>query len=433
MNVICAILMDNCWALLQCAHARPAVLKADWLRQTSPAFRLMIATSWLAPERTSGSWRAQQEKAIRDAVEAGPDWSEYLNWVYRNETAGVSWPALRRVAGITVPEAAARELRERSDACRRCAVLQSLMLADVLKRFEQASIPALPFKGQVLCFGLYGDVGFRYSCDLDVQVALEDLERAQKCLEGIGWQLHSTFFPMSPRQWDSLFRHELHLNFVHPRTGCLLELHWRLQRETPQATAARWARSIPAVWQDCSILSMQPADLTLYLCSHGGRHLWYRAKWLGDLARAHAIGLLNWEASFELARQTAEERVLLAGLGLLREVYSLPLPDLPESVWKHWSTLLVEIPIRALTNSSEAPGRVGPAKLRHRLHNSSFHRLLWRRKSRWSTLSDLFYGREDFRTVPLADSFFWAYKPLRPILWLWRWAGQPGNRSSLKS
>lgn len=405
------------------------MLKVDWLQDTSPAFRLMIATSWLAPD----SWHAQQEQAIRKAVEADPDWNEYLDWVYHHETAGVSWPALRRVAGITIPQAAAQELRMRSDACRRQAVLQTLMLVDVLKCFEQEAIPALPFKGQVLCSNLYGDIGLRYSCDLDVQVAEGDLERAQKCLEGMGWQLHSTFFPMSPRQWDSLLRHELHLTFVHPRTGCMLELHWRPQGEAPQATAARWARSIPAVWQGCSILTMHPADLTLYLCSHGGRHLWYRAKWLGDLARAHAIGLLNWDAAFALAQRSGEERVLLTGLCLLREVYSLPLPDLAESVWKDWSPLLVAVPLRALTNAAEPPGRLGPAKLLHRLHRSRFQRLLWRRKSRWNTLSDLFYGREDFRTVPLADRFFWIYKPLRPVLWLWRWVGQLGSRSSLKS
>ncbi len=405
------------------------MLKADWLRDTSPAFRLMIATSWLAPD----SWRANQQKAIRDAVEAGPDWSEYLNWVYHHETAGVSWAALHGVAGITVPEAVARELRERSDACRRQAVLQTLMLVDVLKCFERESIPAMPFKGQVLCFDLYGDVGFRYSCDLDVQVAVGNLERAQRCLEETGWQLQSPIYPMSSRQWNSRLRHEQHIEFIHPANGCRLELHWRMHWETQQATAARWARSIPVDWQGCPILAMHCSDLALYLCCHGGHHIWFRAKWLGDLARAHSLGLLNWAASFELARPSGEERVLLTGLSLLRELYSLPLPDLPKSVWKDWSPPLVEMPLRALTTHFEQPGRVGPAKLREHMRLSRFERLLWHRKSRWSTLSDLFYSREDFRTLHLADSFFWAYKPLRPVLWLWRWAGQPGSRPVLKS
>ena len=33
------------------------MIKTDWLEQTRPAFRLMISTSWLAPE----SWRQNQE------------------------------------------------------------------------------------------------------------------------------------------------------------------------------------------------------------------------------------------------------------------------------------------------------------------------------------------------------------------------------------
>jgi hypothetical protein len=174
------------------------------------------------------------------------------------------------------------------------------------------------------------------------------------------------------------------------------------------------------LWQKQSIQAMHPGDLALYLCCHGGLHQWFRAKWLGDLARAHSLGLLDWEASFRQATESGEARTLLAGLGLLREVYSLPLPDLPDKVWKNWSPLLVEIAIRALMDPAEPVDRAGLAKLRSRVRRSRYERLLWPRKSRWSSVSDLFYCREDFRTLALPDSVFWAWKLLRPFLWLWR-------------
>jgi hypothetical protein len=401
------------------------VLKADWLEGTSPGFRLTIATSWLAPD----AWRENQERAIRTAIDAGPDWPEYIRLLDRHGTPGLGWAALRRVPEITAPQPAAQELKKRSDDCRKQAVLYCMVLADVLKRFNRAAIPAMPLKGQTLSFDLYQDVGLRYSRDLDVEVRREDLHKAQSCLVDEDWQLESSFFPMSPRQWESFLRNESHINFMHRPSGCMLELHWRSPWETPEVTSARWARSVPAVWQKHSIQAMHPGDLALYLCCHGGLHRWFRAKWLGDLARAHSLGLLNWEASFDQARRSGEERVLLAGLGLLRDVYGLPIPDLRENVWKGWTPLLVEMPMRALKDSAEPVDRVGLAKFRNRIRRSRYERLLWPRKSRWSSLSDLFYSREDFRTLALPDSLFWAYKPLRPALWLRRWSRQLLHRT----
>jgi len=199
------------------------MIRTDWLRQTAPAFRLMIATSWLAPD----AWRQQQEMAIREACGAGSDWDEYLLLVDRHRTPALSWAALNRIPGIAVPEFVRQELQRRSDACRMKAIEHCLLLADVLKRFNQAGIPVMPIKGQVLSFELYGDVGLRQSLDVDLEVAREDLGKAQKCLESAGWHPDSTFFPMTPRQRESFLRNEHSMAFLHTRTGSMLELHWR--------------------------------------------------------------------------------------------------------------------------------------------------------------------------------------------------------------
>ena len=95
--------------------------ETSWLQRTSPAFRLMIATSWLAPD----SWQEKQEEAIREAIGAGLDWTEYLRLVDRHRTPALSWAALSRVPGLEIPEPAKKELQKRSDACRMQAVRHS--------------------------------------------------------------------------------------------------------------------------------------------------------------------------------------------------------------------------------------------------------------------------------------------------------------------
>ena len=73
---------------------------STWLSQQTPAFRLMIATSWLAPD----NWRKHQESSIREAINAGVDWDEYLQLIIpRHRTFALSLKALNRTPEITLP------------------------------------------------------------------------------------------------------------------------------------------------------------------------------------------------------------------------------------------------------------------------------------------------------------------------------------------
>ncbi len=383
--------------------------KADWLERTSPAFRLLIATSWLAPD----ALRDRQEKAIREAVAAAPDWSEYLRLVDRHDVNVLSWAALVRVSGLAIPDQVAQQLERMSNACRVHAIRHSMVLTGILKEFNRAGIPAMPLKGPLLSFVLYGDVGLRRSFDLDVAVPKEELQTAMATLENIGWTPDAAQTRLSPRQWNGFLRNGHHLNFTHAITGSCLELHWRNYWETSEAASARWLRNHPSLWNRCTISSMSPADLTLYLCTHAGVHLWSSAKWLGDLARAHAMGLLDWRAA-------NKEKVLLSGLGLLDALFGNQLSGLPRVAAIRSSSALIEIPLRSLHHPQIQIERSFFATVQNRFRTLRYERLVRPRAWR-DSLSELFYGETDFQTLSLPDSLFWLYKPLRPVLWIWRW------------
>ena len=390
--------------------------EAHWLESASPAFRLMIATSWLAPD----SWQSNQEEAIRGAIAAGPDWTEYLNLVDRHRTPALSWAALQRVAGLEIPEQAKLELQKRSDACRMQAVRHSLLLAQVLKAFHRAGIPVMMMKGPILSIELYGDVGLRQSHDLDIACALEDIPKSQTLLENSGWRHDSAWFPLSPRQWESLLRHEQEIQFIDSQSTTLLELHWRNPWDLPGHYSECWERSIPTIWQGCTHQEMDPIDKVLYLCNHGGIHAWFRAKWLGDMARIHATGHVDWEAALERGRSMSQERPLLACLQLLHIAHGLPLPSLQGKPWENLPAFLLDSPLHALKDSKDpvAPGFWDVVGILRRL--TRYKRLVLRGRTWRESLSEIAYCREDFRVLPLPDSLFWAYAPLRPILSIWR-------------
>lgn len=391
--------------------------KTDWREQTSPAFRLVIATSWLAPD----AWRNEQENAIREAIEEAPDWEEYLRLIDRHDVTVLSWAALNRVPGLSIPKSVVRQLQNLSEVCRIHAIRHSLVLTEALREFNRAAIPVMPLKGPALSFTLYGDVGLRRSFDLDVAVARGNLENATGCLKNIGWKLDDAQSRFSPRQWNSFLDNGHHLNFTHSITGSCLELHWRNYWENPEAADARWLRSRPSVWNGCAIRTMCAADLTLYLCTHAGFHLWSSAKWLGDLARAHAMGHLDWSAA-------GQEKAVLSGLKILDVVYGSQLSGLPRTDSLELPSVLIEVPLRSLQHPQLQIERSFLATFLNQIRTFRFERQVRPRPWRES-LSELFYSANDFQAFPLPDSLFWLYKPLRPALWIWRWILRKRSRS----
>jgi hypothetical protein len=393
--------------------------ETSWLQRTSPAFRLMIATSWLAPD----AWQDKQEQTIRKALEADPDWAEYLRLVDRHRTPALSWAALKRVPGLGLPKPAKLELQRGSDACRMQAIHHVQLLAGILKAFSRANIPVMPLKGPLLSFDLYGDVGLRHSKDLDLVVAQQDIARARACLENLNWIPDpNVFFPVRPREWEIYWRNEHNLVFLHSSAPghCVLELHWRNYREEEDQTRDRLARSIASAFHGCSYLAMNSVDQVLYLCSHGGEHAWFRAKWLGDLARIHADQSIDWGVALEEARRSNQERPLLAGLRLLKDVHGLPLPQLPGDPWKGFPAFLTDEHIRCLKVPEEFEARGALVQLRDQLRKSRHDRLLQPHTTWRQSLAALTFRREDFKEFSLPDSLFWAYAPLRPIFWAWR-------------
>lgn len=391
--------------------------KTDWLRGTSPAFRLIIATSWLASE----SWQKNQEETIRDATGAGVDWTEYLRLVDRHRVPAVSWAALKRAPGLEIPEFARKGMQVRSDACRIQAVRHSLMQAEIVKAFDRDGIPVMTLKGPVLSLDLFGDVGLRQSNDLDLAVVPDDVDRAQTCLESLGWHLDKSYFPISARQRERLMEAEHHFGFTHFQRGGILELHWRNHWDVPGEAASQWARRVTSVWQGCAYQVLNPIDLVLYLSSHGGHHAWFRAKWLGDMARILADGRVDWQAALDHARSNSQDKPLLACLKLLNIVYGLPLPNLEGEPWKDLPPFLIDSPLRALKASKDSADR-RPLELLpnpERLRLFRYGRLALPRRTWRESLDEIAYCRDDFRVLRLPDSLTWAYTPLHPILWAW--------------
>ena len=387
--------------------------RSDWLLKNSPAFQLMVATSWLAPD----SYRNIQDNAVHRACDPYLNWTEYLHLIDRHRTPASSWAVLKRTPGVDVPEQVRFVLQRRSDCCRWQALHHLQVLAEVLKSLNQSAISVMPLKGPILSLALYGDAGIRQSKDLDILVPQCEIRRAQECLEKLGWRLSAEYFPLSPRQWEANFRHEQHIGYAHPQQGCQLELHW--QSYSPQTTERYWARSRTTEVSGLSCRAMSDVDLAIYLCGHGSRHLWFRAKWLGDLARLHCNGQVDWTDVLAQARTVGDERSVLLGLQLLSKYYDLIIPGV-RSLCETLPSSLARRAVRVLTDRSDPGKKKAWACFKEAVQSRYYNHVLWPHRSWWDGIR---YSRLDFRVLPLPDRLFWLYIPLRPLLWLWRRVG----------
>src|ERR1700757_1095299 len=113
--------------------------ETNWLRAASPAFQLMLATCWIAPD----SHRDIQDKAVQRACDARPDWNEFLQLIDRHRTPASTWAALKRTPNLSIPEQVRHQLQERSDRCRRQAMLHLQVLAEVMTPLTQSGIPVM--------------------------------------------------------------------------------------------------------------------------------------------------------------------------------------------------------------------------------------------------------------------------------------------------
>lgn len=376
----------------------------------------MIATSWLAPTK----WQQHQQERIQIAISQEPDWNEYLYLVKRHDTPALSLAALRCLSRPSVPDFVLHELQHRDHSSRSRAILQCLELAKILKAFNRAQIPVIPLKGPILSAQLYGDIGLRSSNDLDIAIRAADIDRGLSCLMELGYRLDPLLANLTPAQWKKIVSMHDDLSFFQEHNQTELELHSHIRPDGQDQDDARWGRSIQTAWQGSFYQALDPIDQVLYLCCHGGYHAWFRAKWLGDLARIFASLQIDWAIVRNRAIITGEETSLVASLQLLHIVHGLPLPGFAEFVGTSLPGILLDGPLHALSLSREPPEH-GPLHLLRDLHYSiRYPGLTSHRKPLRRTFADLFYCRKDYGVLQLPDGLFWAYAPLRPFLFVWR-------------
>jgi hypothetical protein len=298
-------------------------------------------------------------------------------------------------------------------------------LLDLLEAFEAKGVPAVPLKGPVMAVELYGSLGLRESVDLDFLIPEAAVRRAAIVLEQQGYRPDGL---PTARHQRAFIAAEHASRFTCPDAAAPVELHWRF---APRAFAAdvdleaMWTRLRPMEFGGRELMVLRPEDLLVFLCVHGARHLWDRLRWIVDVAALlDAYPTLDWGQVARTAKASGSSRMLHVGVGLAHELLGAPLPERVASEIdrdRRADALIAWFAAHLFAHRRPA----GPWRL-HFKQLEMKDRIGDRVRFAWRVMTTP--NAEDWAQVSLPRALTGAYRVLRPIRLLARYARRPIRR-----
>jgi hypothetical protein len=269
----------------------------------SPEFDLVLAClRW--PQKAVDGDRIQTlaQQPIR--------WSHLLEIVDHHKVVPLFSRNLDTFAPGYMPDEQAAALRARSVANAHLCLNRTAHLVALHRLFREQQVDLRIFKGIPLAITAFQDPALRDAGDIDLLVAEKDIFKAGEILETQGYVRFEPQARLTPRRLRSYFAHQKDFSYEHPRTGMVIDLHWRLFRNSFLPANAR----LEEVGEDWIHLGSEriptlPAQrLLLYLCVHGALDGWLRLKWLADIGAL--LNTMTPEQLTAAAKAAAEQQAL---------------------------------------------------------------------------------------------------------------------------
>jgi hypothetical protein len=288
----------------------------------------------------------------------------------------------------------------------------------ISQEFNKNEIPLLFLKGPVLAKSLYGDISLRTSCDIDVLILIENLDKAEANLLSLGY-VKDDYIETVLNDWK--WRHH-HITFFHPGKGIKFELHWRLNPGPGKEPGFKelWSRRrISTITRTTPICYLGAEDLFLFLVSHGARHGWSRLRWLLDIKKLMAeeldggklISLLKRYHFQYLGGQALILTSMLLNNSIPSELLKLTSGKKPTQLAQNTIFYLERM---VNLHTEPLPEEISVYHSQYLFSLKSFQqRLLF-------FLSFLHPYPMDAQVLPLPRALHFLYFPLRPFLWILR-------------
>jgi len=251
------------------------------------------------------------------------DWERLVKKSVCHNVAPLVYRNLKRLGrAAPVPGSALERLREiyEAETVRKLRVYQEL--ARLLETLRKDGVRAIVLKGAHLACAVYGNIGLRPMCDVDILVRKTDLPAARQSLLGIGYG--------QPQYTPDKGKHL----YPFTKAGAIpVEVHWTLETEPEPLVADRdhlRERARPFTFGKSEALGLCPDDLFLHLCFHAAHHGFVLGlQPLCDIVEV--VGFyddrLDWDAIRSRARLWRVSKSVFLTLRLIGDLLGPIVPD----------------------------------------------------------------------------------------------------------
>jgi len=383
----------------------------------SPEFDLVLAClRW--PQETVDVDR------IRSLARQPIRWPYLLEILYHHKVVPLFLRNLEAFAPGYMPDEAAAALRAAGGANDETCVRRTSQLLLLNRFFREQQIDLRIFKGIPLAVTAFQDPALRDAGDIDLLVAEKDIFSAGEILRAQGYVRLDPQARLTRRRLRSYLAHQKDFSYGHPLSDVIIDLHWRLFRNS-FLPANAGLTEVGEDWVDLGserIATLPAPRLLLYLCVHGALDGWLRLKWLTDIgALMHAMTSEQLAATVKMAREQQALPQFSAAVFLCQELLGQELLSAPtalaENLDRNDKTVahILRFSKRLVTSNQYRPIREEIPSTQwflneFRLHNSLRYRLDL-------ILRSLFRPRV-WRWLNLPDTLFPLYALISPFEFL---------------
>lgn len=264
-------------------------------------------------------------RRIVDGAQAGLNWPLLLELAKSHGVEALLARTLTGLCAEVVPQAeleALRRRREEAGAVNRSGAEELVRLCHA---FDDAGVPALPFRGVALAAMALGDLTLCAPAAPAVLVRESQLAAAQQVLLSQGYAPRGG----DPDHSGGARASDQPLVYTHPRTLLQVELRWGVRHRRLLYRIDRpevWGHARPFSLDGRRVKGMAPEEALLVLCAHGTHQAWGQLCLVTEVAELIRAGRLNWKRVLSTALEWKCYRVLLLGLALAHRVMETPIP-----------------------------------------------------------------------------------------------------------
>ncbi|MFB2771558.1 nucleotidyltransferase family protein [Pelatocladus sp. BLCC-F211] len=332
---------------------------------------------------------AAKTEQIKSLIQqANLDWQKITSSAWKHGLMPLLYTNLNAIASDTVPKDVLNQLRNLFYTNAQRSLMLTGELVQLLRLLQENGISAVPYKGPVLANLLYGNIGLRQFCDLDILVQQQDVLKFKTLLMSRGYRPKVQL--TEAEEINYLKDKSKHTyNLINDSKGIMVEIHWRI---TPRYTSAI---EVKYVWENLhssslggmKIYTFSAEDWLLLLSNHASRHRWEKLSWLADIAELLRQNTeINWERVIQKANDFDCRRMLFLGLFLTRQLIGINLPtevinkiNNDQKVTKLASEISLDILSQNNTNQKFMQNTRYHIQVRERLQNKILYlELFWR-------------------------------------------------------